>query len=233
MADRKRQSTDHVPDAGAGTHLELEPLPGPTEASEADTSPFEPDSQELLVDLELVPPEPADPFPDAGQSRGPGVRNVFATNKAINQRRSPMQVNEVMTPAVECVRPNDSIAAAAQKMKELDVGALPICGDDDRLVGMITDRDITVRATAGCCDPLGTCIRDVMTPGIIYVFEDQDVAEAAQLMKENQVRRLPVLNRDKRLVGIVSLGDLAVDTGDEELAGATLEAVSEPAEMRR
>jgi len=143
-----------------------------------------------------------------------------------------MQVNEVMTQGVTCVRPNDNIATAAQKMKDLDVGALPVCGDNDRLVGMITDRDITVRATAGCCDPGGTSVNDAMTPNIIYVFDDQDVNEAAQLMKENQVRRLVVLNRDKRLVGIVSLGDLAVDTRDEELAGATLEAVSEPAEPR-
>ncbi len=144
-----------------------------------------------------------------------------------------MQMNELMTRGVKCARPNDSIAAAAQMMKELDVGALPVCDDGQRLVGMITDRDITTRATADCCDPGGTRVCDVMTPGIVYAFEDQDVTEAARLMKENQIRRLPVLNRDQRLVGIVSLGDLAVDTHDEELAGATLEAVSEPAEPRR
>jgi CBS domain-containing protein len=144
-----------------------------------------------------------------------------------------MRVKEVMTQGVECVRPNDSLAAVAQKMKDLDVGALPVCGDDDRLKGMITDRDVTVRATAGCCDPGGTCVKDVMTPHIIYAFDDQDVTEAARLMKENQVRRLPVLNRDKRLVGIVSLGDLAVKTGDEGLSGEALEQVSEPAAPRR
>jgi len=138
-----------------------------------------------------------------------------------------------MTRGVECARPADSIAAAAQRMKDLDVGALPVCGDNDRLVGMVTDRDITVRATAESCDARSTCVKDVMTPDIIYVFEDQDVTEAARLMKENQIRRLVVLNCDKRLVGIVSLGDLAVDTGDEQLAGATLEAVSEPAVPRR
>src|SRR5207237_834963 len=139
----------------------------------------------------------------------------------------------LMTQGVQCVRPGDSIAAAAQKMHDLDVGALPVCGDDDRLKGMLTDRDITVRATAGCCDPGGTRVQDVMTPNLIYVFEDQEVAEAAQLMKENQVRRLVVLNRDKRLVGIVSLGDLAVRTGDEGLSGEALEQVSEPAQPRR
>jgi CBS domain-containing protein len=125
-----------------------------------------------------------------------------------------MQVKELMTRGVECVLPGDNIAAAAQKMKDLDVGALPVCGDDGRLKGMITDRDITVRATAGCCDPGGTRVQDVMTPNIIYAFEDQGVSEASGLMKENQIRRLVVLNRDKRLVGIVSLGDLAVKTGD-------------------
>ena len=140
-----------------------------------------------------------------------------------------MRVKEVMTRGAECARPDDSIAAAAQRMKDLDVGALPVCGDGDRLVGMLTDRDITVRATAGCCDPAGTCVKDVMTPDILYVFEDQEVAEAARLMKENQVRRLVVLNRDKRLAGIVSLGDLAVHTGDEHLAAETLEHVSQPA----
>jgi CBS domain-containing protein len=144
-----------------------------------------------------------------------------------------MQVHEVMTRGAACIRPDDSIAAAAQRMKDLDVGALPICGDDDRLKGMITDRDITVRATASCCEPGGTRVREVMTPNLIYVFEDQDIAEASRLMKENQIRRLPVLNRDTRLVGIVSLGDLAVETRDEEMAGATLEAVSEPAAPRR
>jgi len=144
-----------------------------------------------------------------------------------------MQVNEVMTRGVECIRPNDSIAHAAERMKELDVGALPVCGDGDRLVGMITDRDITVRATAGCCGPSDTCVRDVMTPNIIYVFEDQDVSEAAQLMEENQIRRLVVLNRDKRLVGIVSLGDLAVKVHDDHLSGEALEQVSEPAMPRR
>jgi len=140
-----------------------------------------------------------------------------------------MRVQEVMTSGVECVQPDESIAATAQKMKDLDVGALPVCGDDGRLMGIVTDRDITTRATAAGCDPGMTCASEVMTPGIVYVFADQDVTEAAQLMKENQIRRLPVLDRNKKLVGIISLGDLAVETQDGELAGATLEAVSEPA----
>src|SRR5262249_36172401 len=144
-----------------------------------------------------------------------------------------MQVKEVMTRGVECIHPDATLQEAAQKMRELDVGLLPVCGANDRLVGMLTDRDITVRATAEGEDPWTGLVRDVMTSNIIYGFEDQDIAEAARLMKENQVRRLVVLNRDKRLVGIVSLGDLAVDTGDEQLAGSTLEGVSEPAKPRR
>jgi CBS domain-containing protein len=139
-----------------------------------------------------------------------------------------MRVKDVMTHGAECVCPTNSLQEAAQKMKNLDVGPLPVCGDNDRLVGMLTDRDITVRAVAEGRDPRATTVQDVMTPDVVYCFEDQDVQDAARLMKEHQVRRLVVLNRDKRLVGIVSLGDLAVETGDEKLAGKTLEEVSLP-----
>jgi CBS domain-containing protein len=139
-----------------------------------------------------------------------------------------MQVKEVMSRGVECVSPDATLQEAARKMKDLDVGPLPIC-DNDRLAGMVTDRDITVRAVAEGKDPRNTRVRDVMTPGINYCFEDDDVAHAAQQMKDKQIRRLVVLNRDKRLVGIVSLGDLAVEAGDGHLAGDTLERVSQPA----
>jgi CBS domain-containing protein len=139
-----------------------------------------------------------------------------------------MRVNEVMTKTAECIRPDASIQEAAERMKALAVGALPVCADD-RLVGMITDRDITVRATAAGQDPGGTRVRDAMTPEIAWCFDDELITNAVRLMEEKQIRRLPVLNRDKRLVGIVSLGDLAVKTGDEALAGAILEQVSEPA----
>jgi len=144
-----------------------------------------------------------------------------------------MKVHDVMTSGVECAAPQDSLAQAATRMKELGVGALPVCGSNDKLVGMVTDRDITVRATAGARDPCGTAVRDVMTPHIVYCFEDQDVHEATRIMEEKQIRRLAVLNRDKRLVGIVSLGDLAIKADDQELAGEALEQVSEPAQPRR
>src|SRR5262249_49695056 len=129
---------------------------------------------------------------------------------------------------VECAQPTDPIARAAERMRELNVGALPVCGEHDELVGMITDRDITVRATAGACDPRSTCVSEGMTPHIVTCFHDEGVEGAARLMKDNQIRRLVVLNRNKRLVGILSLGDLAVE-GDEHLAAGALERISEPA----
>jgi len=136
-----------------------------------------------------------------------------------------------MTTNVEVVRPDASLQEAAEKMMHLDVGPLPVC-DGERLVGMLTDRDITVRATAQGRDPKTTQVQAVMTPDIIYCFEDQDVADAARLMEEHQIRRLVVLNRDKRLVGIVSLGDLALETDeaglDDAEVGEVLEQVSEP-----
>lgn len=140
-----------------------------------------------------------------------------------------MRVFEFMTRNVECARPDESLAMAAQKMRDVDIGALPVCDDNGAVVGIITDRDITVRATADGCNPDATSVRDVMTPQILYVFDSQLDTQAAEIMKQNQIRRLPVLNRGKRLVGIVSLGDLAIDTQDEELAGTTLEAISAPA----
>jgi CBS domain-containing protein len=135
-----------------------------------------------------------------------------------------MKINDVMTRGAECVRPDATIQEAAERMKDLDVGALPVC-DSDRLAGMITDRDIAVRSTSAGHDPQSERVKDVMTPELVYCFEDQDTAEAARLMREKQIRRLPVLSRDKRLIGIVSLGDLAVET-DTKTAGKTLEEIS-------
>lgn len=143
-----------------------------------------------------------------------------------------MQVKDVMTSNVEVIHPDAMLQDAARKMKDLDVGSLPVC-DGQRLVGTITDRDITIRAIAEGRNPTATPVRSSMTPEVIYCFEDQAVTEAAKLMKEKQIRRLPILNREKRLVGIVSLGDLAVDTGDESMAGETLTKVSEPARPER
>jgi len=144
-----------------------------------------------------------------------------------------MQIKDIMTPNVDCIRPDDTLQDAARKMRDLDVGPLPLCGDDDRLAGMITDRDIVVRAVAEGRDPTATRVSEAMSRDIIYCFEDQDTEEAARLMQEKQVRRLIVLNRDKRLVGIVSLGDLATGSGDQRKSGEVLQDVSEPTKSRR
>jgi CBS domain-containing protein len=137
-----------------------------------------------------------------------------------------------MTRNVECVAPDDTVQDAARKMRDLDIGPLPV-RDHDRLAGMVTDRDITVRATAEGKDPTRCPVRDVITPDVVYVFEDQGVKDAADTMAARQIRRLVVLNRDKKLVGIVSMADLAVDAGRGARPADTLREVSEPAEPRR
>jgi CBS domain-containing protein len=143
-----------------------------------------------------------------------------------------MQLKEIMTHEVEVISPEATLQDAAKKMQRFDIGPLPVC-DGERLVGMLTDRDITVRAVAEGSDPTTTTVRQVMTSELVYGFEDQDIQDGTRLMEQYQIRRLPVLNRDKRLVGIVSLGDLAVSPGNQPLAGEVLEQVSEPAEPRR
>jgi CBS domain-containing protein/sporulation protein YlmC with PRC-barrel domain len=143
-----------------------------------------------------------------------------------------MPIKAIMTREVEVVHPEGTLREAAQKMATLDVGPLPVCKGDE-IVGMLTDRDITVRATAEGRDPKTTKVYEVMTPEIVFAYEDEDVSDAAQLMAEHQIRRLVVLDRDKRLVGIVSLGDLAVHTGDTRQAGETLEGVSDPSAPQR
>lgn len=136
-----------------------------------------------------------------------------------------MRIHDVMTKTAVCTPPDVSVQQAAERMKELDIGALPVC-ENDQLVGMVTDRDIAIRSVAEGHNPRVEHVRDIMTPELVYCFEDQDTEEAARLMRERQIRRLPVLNRDKRLVGIVSLGDLAMETSNQA-CGKTLEAISE------
>jgi CBS domain-containing protein len=143
-----------------------------------------------------------------------------------------VKLNEVMTRDVDVIYPDASLQEAAERMKSLNVGSLPVC-DGDRVLGMITDRDVTIRATAAGQAPGSTKVRDVMTPDVVYAFDDQDVKEAAKLMAEHQIRRLVVLNRDMRLTGIVSLGDVAVETGNDKLSGDVLEQVSQPAKPNR
>ena len=143
-----------------------------------------------------------------------------------------MDLRDVMTRNFEVVNASASLQDAAIKMKDLDVGLIPVC-DGDRLQGILTDRDITIRATARGRNPKKTKVTDVMSTDIAYCLEDQEVEEAVSLMEARQIRRLPILNQEKRLVGIVSLGDIAIRVGDRDLSGETLEEISVPAEPKR
>lgn len=136
-----------------------------------------------------------------------------------------MKVRDVMSREVTVANPSETIQEVARTMARLDVGALPVC-DADRIIGMVTDRDIVVRAVAEGLPP-GTPVGQVVTHEVKYVFDDEDVDEVAENMADLQVRRLPVVNRDKRLVGIVSLGDIARAAKPKEV-GKTLREVSEP-----
>lgn len=141
-----------------------------------------------------------------------------------------MQVQEIMTRDVYIADPNAHIRDIARRMRDDNVGALPV-GENDRLVGMVTDRDIVVRAVAEDKSSSTTAVRDVMSDSVYYCFEQDDVSRAAEVMAEHQVRRLPVLNTDKRLVGIVALADLG-RTGSDA-ARQAVEGVSEPSDQPR
>ena len=137
-----------------------------------------------------------------------------------------MQVSEVMSSDVKVASPDQSIRDAARQMAQLDCGSLPV-GENDRLVGMITDRDIAIRAVAAGKSP-DTKVRDVMSTEVKYCFDDDDIDDVASNMADIKVRRLPVVNRDKRLVGIVSLGDIACKDDDAETVSDTLSGISQP-----
>ena len=137
-----------------------------------------------------------------------------------------MKIRDAMTRDAKLTSPDDTIRHAAQMMKECDCGVLPVA-DGDRLVGMITDRDIAVRCIADGKGP-DTKVRDAMTQEVMYCFDDEDIHHVCQNMAEIQVRRLPVVNRDKQLVGIVSLSDLAKK---EANAAKALRGIARPSEQ--
>lgn len=137
-----------------------------------------------------------------------------------------MKVSELMSRNVQLTSPATTLDAAARSMAESDFGALPV-GENDRLIGMITDRDIVVRGIAAGHDPASTSVREVMSSSIKYCFEDEDVHHVADIMGELQVRRLPVVNHDKRLVGIISLGDISRQA-EPHVSGSALGNVSRP-----
>ena len=137
-----------------------------------------------------------------------------------------MQVKDIMTKKPQFIHPETTLLEAAQLMNQQDFGFLPI-GEDDKLVGMVTDRDLTIRGTAQGFDPKITPVNKVMTQKVLYVFETDDVEDALKNMQEQQIRRLIVLNdkTNKRMTGIISLGDCAKKSGNDESCGETLEKI--------
>ena len=136
------------------------------------------------------------------------------------------QLKDLMSRDVKVINPDMTIGEAAQKMRDGDFGMLPV-GEDDRMIGTISDRDIAIRAIAEGKDS-ETKVRDVMSDGVAWAYEDDSVEKAANIMSERQVRRLPVVNRNKRLVGIVALGDFAVESSEIKPAAKALSEISKP-----
>jgi CBS domain-containing protein len=138
-----------------------------------------------------------------------------------------MQVKEVMTRNPETASPGVPIREVAEKMQSLNVGIIPIC-EGPRIVGVVTDRDVTIRATAHGRDTNTTPIREIMSSDLVCCYEDDDLEKCTRLMEERRIRRIPVLDRQEQLVGIVALVDLAVRGEAKETAGEVLTEVSEP-----
>ncbi len=136
------------------------------------------------------------------------------------------QLKDLMSRDVKVISPDMTIGEAAKKMRDGDFGMLPV-GENDRMIGTISDRDIAIRAVAEG-KGIATTVRDVMSDGIAWVYEDDSVEQAAAIMSKRQVRRLPVVNRDKRLVGIVALGDFAVESSEIQPAAKALSEISRP-----
>jgi CBS domain-containing protein len=142
-----------------------------------------------------------------------------------------MQVQEIMTQPVDVINPNATAREAARRMRDENIGALPV-GENDELIGMVTDRDIVARAVVENRLPGNMAVRKVMSEGVYYCFEDDTLEEAARVMAEHQVRRLPVLNRNQQLVGIIAIADIA-RAGDREAEDAAIEGVSQPSDKPR
>ena len=136
------------------------------------------------------------------------------------------KLKELMSRDVKVISPDLTIWDAAKQMRDGDFGMMPV-GEDDRLIGTISDRDIVIRAIAEGKDA-GTKVRDAMSEGVVWAYEDDFVEQAARIMSERQVRRLPVVDRDKQLVGIVALGDLAVESSEIQPAAQALSEISRP-----
>jgi len=136
------------------------------------------------------------------------------------------QLKELMSRDVQVISPEMTLKDAACAMRDGDFGMMPV-GENDRMIGTISDRDIAIRGVADGMGP-DTKVREVMSEGVVWAYEDETVEDAARIMSQRQVRRLPVVNRDKRLVGIVALGDFAVEASEIDCAAETLSEVSKP-----
>ncbi len=176
---------------------------------------------------------------DQGCDGKPGYtplpRTTEAWHRATRSRgrdNGATRVRDVMTRDVEVIHPNTTIREAADKMRLLDIGVLPV-HDGTEIVGVLTDRDIAVRAVASGLDPESVRARQAMTKDVVCCREDQEIEEAVALMRQMQLRRLPVLDAQHRLVGLVSLGDLAVLLNDPRTAGELLCEVSKPAHIAK
>ena len=136
------------------------------------------------------------------------------------------KVADIMTRSVESVAPETPIREAAEKMKTRNIGSLPVC-ESNRLVGTLTDRDVTIRVTAEGRDPAKTKVGDVMSKEIVTCMPDQDLSEAEQLMHDHQVRRLPVVDENRALVGYLAMAKLAQSEQDEKITGRVIKGISE------
>ena len=136
-----------------------------------------------------------------------------------------MKVKEAMHKGAEWAEATTPVATIATRMRDLDVGSIPI-GENDRLIGMVTDRDIAIRAVAAGKNPAELTARDVMSKGIVFCRDSEDVEDAVRIMEQKRIRRLPVLDENKRMVGMLSLGDVA-HSASHEISGETLSAVAE------
>jgi CBS domain-containing protein len=136
------------------------------------------------------------------------------------------QIKDVMSEGVKILNPEATIKDAARQMREGNFGLMPI-GENDRLIGTVSDRDIVIRAVAEGMDT-NTKVKDVMSEKVMWAYEDDSVEKASQIMSKNQIRRLPIVDANKRLVGIVALGDLAVNAADIKSAGEALSDISKP-----
>lgn len=136
-----------------------------------------------------------------------------------------MQVKEAMHPGVEWVEPDVPVSTIAMKMRDLDIGAIPVC-EKDRLVGMITDRDITCRAVAKGADLSKLTAGDIMTEGVVFCRDTEELGDAIHVMEDKQIRRMPAIDEEKRMVGMLSLGDVS-HAASQQLTGEVLKAVSD------